>query len=63
MTEWEGKNLLCYGDNLTFPADPQSPNPRCLQIPGGTAQHTLPEAPRHRGRRDKQAKLWEGSSA
>jgi len=40
-------------------ADPQRPNPRCLRIPGGTAQHTLPEAPKHTQKQDKQAKLWE----
>ena len=40
-------------------ADPHKPNPRCLQIPGGAAQHTLPEAPKHKGRKTKQTKLWE----
>lgn len=37
--------------------DPHRPNPRCLQVPGGATQHTLPEPPKHRLRRDKQAKL------
>lgn len=31
-------------------ADPDTPNPRTLRIPGGTTQHTLPEAPRHKGK-------------
>jgi len=38
-------------------ADPHRPNPRCLRIPGGTAQHTLPVAPPHTGPRAKQGKL------
>jgi DNA modification methylase len=37
--------------------DPHRPNPRCLQVPGGTAQHTLPEAPKHKGAQRKQEKL------
>ena len=39
-------------------ADPHRPNPRCLQIPGGSAQHTLPEAPKHKAKTAKQGKLW-----
>ena len=39
-------------------ADPHRPNPRCLQIPGGSAQHTLPEAPKHKPKTAKQGKLW-----
>ena len=38
--------------------DPHRPNPACLQVPGGSAQHTLPEAPKHRGNSAKQAKLF-----
>jgi DNA modification methylase len=39
-------------------ADPHRPNPRCLQVPGGTsAQHTLPEAPLHTGGTTRQGKL------
>ncbi|MBM4018598.1 MAG: site-specific DNA-methyltransferase [Planctomycetes bacterium] len=36
--------------------DPQRPNPRCLQVPGGAGGLgiTLPEAPRHRPRRVRQ---------
>ena len=39
-------------------ADPHRPNPACLQIPGGASQHTLPEAPKHKGKGDKQKELW-----
>ncbi len=39
--------LLTVEDLL---ADPDVPNPRCCRIPGGTTQHTLPEAPRHKGK-------------
>ena len=38
-------------------ADPHKPNPRCLLIPGGGAQHTLPEAPRHVERGKRQGRL------
>ncbi|MBN1554336.1 MAG: restriction endonuclease [Phycisphaerae bacterium] len=43
--------------------DPHCPNPSCLQLPrsGGT-QHTLPEAPKHRKKTHKQAKLFEGEN-
>jgi len=40
-------------------ADPHRPNPRCLQIPGGSAQHTLPEAPKHNPKRRGTPTLWE----
>jgi len=39
-------------------ADPYRPNPRCLRVPGGASQHTLPEAPKHRGPRTKQGKMF-----
>ncbi len=37
-------------------ADPQRPNPRCLQIPGGVTgpSHTLPVAPKHKQKRGRQ---------
>ena len=38
-------------------ADPNKPNPRCLRIPGGIGEHTLPEAPRHRAGPAPQGKL------
>ncbi len=56
-------------DNRAFPKvqiltisellkDPQRPNPRCLQIPGGSSsQHTLPAAPKHKGPKTRQGKL------
>lgn len=37
--------------------DPHRPNPACLQVPGGMAQHTLPEPEKHR-RRDSHASLF-----
>jgi DNA modification methylase len=37
--------------------DPHRPNPRCLQVPGGTSQHTLPEAPKHKAPPARQKKL------
>ena len=38
--------------------DPYRPNPRCLQVPGGSsAQHTLPKPPKHRPSGGKQPKL------
>ena len=39
-------------------ADPHRPNPACLQIPGGASQHTLPDAPKHKGKKTKQGALW-----
>jgi len=38
--------------------DPHKPNPSCLQIPGGAAQHTLPEAAKHKTKTVKQEKLF-----
>ena len=38
-------------------ADPYKPNPRCLSVPGGTTQHTLPEPPKHRGKAADQGSL------
>ena len=35
-------------------ADPHKPNPRCLLVPGGAAQHTLPEPKKHRRKGHKQ---------
>jgi len=37
--------------------DPHRPNPRCLLVPGGTEQHTLPEPPRHKTARSRQRSL------
>ncbi|HAU36867.1 MAG TPA: site-specific DNA-methyltransferase [Phycisphaerales bacterium] len=37
--------------------DPQRPNPRCVRVPGGAAQHTLPEAPKHKARSARQGTL------
>jgi len=37
--------------------DPHRPNPRCLLVPGGTEQHTLPEPPRHKTARSRQHSL------
>ncbi|MBN1942092.1 MAG: restriction endonuclease [Phycisphaerae bacterium] len=43
--------------------DPHCPNPACLQLPrSGGSQHTLPEAPKHRKKSPKQAKLWDGAN-
>jgi len=39
-------------------ADPHRPNPGCLQIPGGTAQHTLPTPRKHRGKSARQDELF-----
>ena len=41
-------------------ADPYRPNPRCLDVPGGTTGHTLPDAPRHRTAGPEQKGLFEG---
>jgi len=38
-------------------ADPHRPNPRCLLIPAGVDQHTLPEPPRHKTARSRQNSL------
>jgi hypothetical protein len=38
-------------------ADPHRPHPRCLQMPDRTAQHTLPEVPRHAAHPKRQGKL------
>jgi len=35
-------------------ADPHKPNPRCLLVPGGAAQHTLPEPKKHRRKGHRQ---------
>ena len=32
MTEWEGKNLLCYGDNLPFLTDPDLFPNECVDL-------------------------------
>ena len=49
-------HILTVADLL---ADPYRPNPRCLAIPGGTiGQHTLPDAPKHRGKGKQQSKLF-----
>ena len=37
--------------------DPYKPNPRCLLVPGGTSQHTLPQAPKHKGPKARQRRL------
>ncbi|HUS90400.1 MAG TPA: DNA methyltransferase, partial [Phycisphaerae bacterium] len=47
---WDGKpypvvQVLTVEELLK---DPYKPNPRCLRVPGGTTQHTLPEPPKHR---------------
>ena len=48
-------HILTVADLL---ADPYRPNPRCLAIPGGTiGQHTLPDAPKHRGKGRQQKRL------
>ena len=38
-------------------AEENKPNPRCLQVPGGAAEHTLPEAPRHTAREERGPEL------
>jgi hypothetical protein len=38
-------------------ADPSKPNPRCLMIPGGAEEHTLPAAPKHTQPGARQRKL------
>jgi len=38
-------------------ADSYRPNPRCLRIPGGTTQHTLPEPPKHKPKSPDQGAL------
>jgi len=38
-------------------ADPYRPNPRCLHVPGGWTEHTLPQAPKHKAPRGRQRKL------
>lgn len=57
---WDGKpyprvQVLTIEDLL---ADPYRPNPRCLRLPGGTSQHTLPDPPRHKGNPKKQGNLF-----
>jgi site-specific DNA-methyltransferase (adenine-specific) len=37
--------------------DPHRPHPRCLQMPDRTAQHTLPDAPRHAPQPKRQGRL------
>ncbi len=40
-------------------ADPYKPNPRCLQLPGGTVgpNQTLPKAPKHKEKKTRQGAL------
>lgn len=38
--------------------DPYRPNPRCLAIPGGATQHTLPAPAKHKAKRGKQGKMF-----
>ncbi len=56
-------------DNKTYPkvqiltveellADPYRPNPRCLAIPGGATQHTLPAPAKHKAKRTRQNKMF-----
>jgi hypothetical protein len=60
LSPWDQKNypkvqILTIEELL---ADPYRPNPRCLSIPGGaSSQHTLPEAPKHKGKGSKQMGL------
>ncbi len=60
QSPWDQKNyprvqILTIEELLS---DPYRPNPRCLSIPGGSSsQHTLPEAPKHKGKGDKQMGL------
>jgi len=56
---WDNKpyprvQVLTIADLL---ADPYKPNPRCLRVPGGTTQHTLPNPPKHKGKADNQGAL------
>lgn len=39
-------------------ADPHRPNPRCLEVPGGGASHTLPEAPKHKTKGKKTKEMF-----
>ncbi len=38
--------------------DPYKPNPRCLRVPGGATQHTLPAPARHKPKRGRQGKMF-----
>ena len=42
--------------------DSRRPNPRCLLVPGGPTEHTLPKPQQHKGKRAKQEKLFGGNS-
>ena len=39
-------------------ADPHRPNPRCLQVPGGAASHTLPDPAKHKTKGKKTSELF-----
>jgi len=59
LSPWEQKpfpvvQILTIADLL---ADPYRPNPRCLLIPGGPTQHTLPEPPKHKAKGADQGAL------
>jgi len=56
---WNGKpypkvQILTIDELLN---DPHKPNPRCLQIPGGTTGHTLPDVDKHKGAGPRQKGL------
>jgi len=59
VSPWNGKpfpkvQILTIEELLK---DPYKPNPRCLQVPGGTTGHTLPEVKKHKGNPTKQNAL------